>query len=234
MMKRTLIIFAPLLLLFVEAMSVTQVFAHAAYDHSTPGRDEVVQAAPIKVDVYFKQEVLKQQGQYYVRVFDDGNSQVSTADGTVDDDNRKHMFADLSSNLANGRYIVRWSNVSFEDGDPAEGAFCFYVGVEPTAAQQEECAAFAEEEPTAAATSASSPEASATLVTTVAETPQPSPTVVASPGDNGSAGHGIDTGKGHLREIKDNSPIIGGVIGGAVVLAIIAGGVFVWLRRMLE
>lgn len=218
-MKRILIILAPLLLLCIGAVSVTQVFAHAAYDHSTPARDEVVQTPPAKVDIFFKEDVVKVSGQYFVHVFNDQNAQVSTpADGTVDDDDRTHMFADLPASLSNGRYIVRWSNVSFDDGDAEEGAFCFYVGVQPTAAQQTECAAFAEEEPTAAATAVSSPEASATPVATASETPQPSPTVAASSNDDGGANTGL---------------IIGGVIGGAVVLAIVGGAVVIWLRRTL-
>lgn len=200
-------------------VGVVRVSAHAAYDHSTPARDEVLQAAPAKVDVYFKQEVLKQQGQYYVRVLDEQETQVSTPDdGTFDEDDRTHIFADLPAGLPNGRYIVRWSNVSFEDGDSGEGAFCFYLAVEPTAAQQAECAAFAEEEPTAATTSVSSPEASATPV--VSETPQPSPTPTIAPSSDDDNGAPVGL-------------IIGGIIAGVVVLAIAGGAAVIWLRRTL-
>ena len=64
------------------------VFGHAGYDHSTPNADEVVAASPTQLDVFFKEDVRRTQGTYFVQVFNDQNSQVSDRDGTLDDDDR--------------------------------------------------------------------------------------------------------------------------------------------------
>jgi methionine-rich copper-binding protein CopC len=191
------------------------VFAHAEYESSTPGRNEVVQEPPARVDVFFTQEVFKQEGNNFVRVFDEQDQQMSDGDGVVDDDDRHHIYAELPAQLAPGRYIVRWMTTSDEDGDTDEGAFCFYVAVEPTAEQQAECAQFDEEEPTA--TPVDQP-ATAAGATPTAEDAQP--TATAPPADGG----GDDGG-------APMAAIIGGVIGGVVVLALIAGGAALWLRR---
>jgi methionine-rich copper-binding protein CopC len=183
--------------------------AHAAFDHSTPAQDEVVPTAPSQVDLYFKQAVFKAAGQYYVRVFaDDGTTQVSTGDGTVDDNNRKHISAALPANLAQGRYIVKWHNVSDEDGDPDTGAFCFYIGVQPTAAQQAECASFA---PPPAPTIA---DATASRSPVATQTPAP---LHSGPG-NTSSGGGSSTG------------VIIGVVAGVIVAVVVVGGAGLWWR----
>jgi methionine-rich copper-binding protein CopC len=182
--------------------------AHAAYDHSTPAKDEVVPAAS-QVDVYFKQDVFKVAGQYYVRVFaNDGTTQVSPGDGTVDDSNRKHISAVLPAGLAQGRYIVNWHTVSDEDGEEDSGAFCFYVAVQPTAAQQAECASF---EPTpvptiADATASGSPVATQTAAATAAPTP-------GSTSSGGSSSTGV---------------VIGVV--GAIAAVVVLGGAGLWWR----
>jgi methionine-rich copper-binding protein CopC len=202
-------------------LGVVHVFAHAEYESSTPAKDEVVQTSPARIDVFFAQEVVKQEGQYYVRVFNDQEEQVSSpADGTVDDDDRTLIFADLQADLPEGRYIVQWKTLSFEDGDDDEGAFCFYVAVQPTTEQAAECAAFDEnEEPTGAASiTPGGTTEEPTAVATVSESPQPSPTTIAPSDDD------------------DDPPvaaIFGAIIGGAVVLGIVAAGVFIWLRRTL-
>jgi copper transport protein len=188
--------------------------AHAAYDHSTPAKDEVVPTAPSQVDVYFKQDVFKVAGNYFVRVFaDDGTTHVSAGDGTVDDNNRKHISsAALPADLAQGRYIVRWMTTSDEDGHTEEGAFCFYLGVQPTAAQQAECASF---EPTpvptiAAATASSSPVSTQTAPATAV------PTSANTTGGGGGSSTGL---------------VIGIVVGVIVAVVIVGGGALWWRSR---
>jgi methionine-rich copper-binding protein CopC len=181
--------------------------AHAAYDHSTPAKDEVVPTAPSQVDVYFKQDVFKQAGSYYLRVFSDAGSQV-TDDGTVDDNDRTHMSVALPRGLPHGRYTVQWKTTSDEDGEEDSGAFCFYLGVQPTAAQQAECASFAPTPvPTiAAATASGSPVATQT----------PTPTAAPTPGST-SSGASSSTG------------VVLGVVG-VIVAVVIAGGAGLWWR----
>lgn len=202
------------------------VFAHAAYDHSTPARDEVAQAPPVQLDVFFKQEVFKQEGRNFVRVFNDDDTQVSAGDGTVDDDDHSHIVATLPNDLPDGRYVVRWMTTSDEDGDSDEGAFCFYVRVQPTAAQQAECASF---EPTPAA-GMTPTVASETPTESPAETPTVQPTGAAStPATSPTAAppaDGDDDG-------SNTGLIVGGIAVGVIVGVIVIGAVAIWLRRTL-
>jgi methionine-rich copper-binding protein CopC len=178
--------------------------AHAAYDHSTPAMDAVVPTLPSQVDVYFKQDVFKVAGEYYVRVFrDDGTTQVSTGDGTVDDNNRRHISATLPADLVKGRYIVEWHTVSDEDSEPDSGAFCFYVGVQPTAAQQAECASFA---PTPVPTIADA---------TASSSPQATAAVTSVPPGRGS----------------DSTGVIIGVVAGVIVAVVVGAGGLWWRSR---
>lgn len=181
------------------------VFSHADYESSNPGRDEIVPEAPERVDVFFTQDVVKREGAFYVRVFDETGSKVSNGDGVVDDDDRKHIHTELRSGLGSGRYIVEWMTTSDVDGEVDDGAFCFYAGVEPTAEQEAECAAFEEEAPPAP-----------TQPTDQAD--DPTPTVAASSASED--GDGSNTGL----------IVVIIVIVVASAAAAVVGG-FVWTRR---
>lgn len=188
-------------------------FAHAGYDHSTPNPDEVVTTPPTQVDVFFKEELVRAAGQYFVHVESDSGAAVSDGDGAVDDNDRTHITATIPTTLADGRYIVRWKTASDEDGDEAEGAFCFYVNVQPTTQQSTECAELSAT-PTAEATK---PAGTGTPAATVQPTAEASPTVAPSTddGDNGS----------------NTGAIIGGVIGGIAVAIVVVVGVAWYMRR---
>jgi methionine-rich copper-binding protein CopC len=191
------------------AIPAIQAFAHAAYDHSTPAKDEVVPTPPAQVDAYFKQNIFRQTGEYYFRVYaDDDTTQVSPGDGTIDDNNRKHMFTTMPASMPNGRYIVHWKTKSDADGDVDSGMYCFYIGVQPTAAQQAKCASFA---PTPV------PTISSTAQATSAGT-QSAATRTATPSTNNSGGGSSNTG------------LIVGVVAGVIVVVIVAGGAGLWWR----
>lgn len=204
-------------------LGLARVSAHADYERSEPGRNEVLPEQPDRVDVFFTQEVLKQEGLNHVRVFDEQETQVSAGDGVVDDDDRTHIYAELLSNLSPGRYIVSWMTTSFDDGEPDDGAFCFYVGVEPTAEQSAECRALDEEQGLTPKPTVAGPEAT--------DTPAPTPTVVpvtpteAAPTPD-EASDDDDDGS--------STGIIIGVVIGIVVLVVVVGGAAVWLRRRQE
>ena len=180
------------------------VFADAAYERSEPGRNEVLPSPPDGVDVWFRSDVRKREGFYFLRVFDEQGAQVSEGDGIVDDDDRSHIFTELPRILTTGRYVVEWLTTSDLDGDDEEGAFCFYVAVEPTVEQEAECALFDDHAP-------------ATLTTEPAD----SPTATTIPPDNGADD---DNGDGFPA-----AAIIGIIAGVVVVLG--AGAAAVWLRR---
>lgn len=114
----------------VVSANAPPVFAHAAYDSSTPGDGEVLAEAPTRVDVYFVQQVARADGLPTLVVVNDSGDQVDTG-GVLDDDDRTHMFAELE-NLDDGRYTVLWHTLSADDDEEAQGAFHFYVGSGPT------------------------------------------------------------------------------------------------------
>lgn len=193
-------------------MNPGRVFAHAGYDRSDPEQDVVLSAPPGRVDVWFTEDVFKQEGRNFVRVFNDQGQQVSEGDGVVDDDDRTHISTTLQPDLPEGRYIIRWMTTSDEDGDTDEGAFCFYVVVGPSPEQQAECAAFAEEEDETP-TEGAAPD---TPTEPAAETP----TEVA-PEDTDD-------------ENDDGAPvaaIVGAVIGVVAVVIVVAGGGLLLVRR---
>lgn len=188
--------------------------AHADYERSEPGRDAVVQTSPATVDVFFTQELFRQQGANFVRVFNDQNAQVSDGDGVIDDNDRKHMAATIPATLPEGRYIVRWQSLSDADGDDDEGAFCFYVVVQPTAEQAAECAALAAtEEPEATGTAGAGTPSAATAEPTAAEA---TPTAIAPTDDDDN---------------DSNTGVIVGIVVAVAVVVVVAGGVAFYLRR---
>ncbi|MDP3766375.1 MAG: copper resistance protein CopC [Dehalococcoidia bacterium] len=213
---------AALIVLVVGGVFIAtrQVAAHADYDHSTPEPNQVVDEAPDRVDVFFTQDLFKQEGRNDLRVLDESNAVASAGAPVVDDDDRTHMYVMLPPSLPPGRYVVEWMTTSDEDEDVDEGAFCFYVATEPTAEQEAACAALAEEEEeTVAGTPGETP---------AAETPQmieedeatPTEGAPAAEEDDGDDDGGVPT-----------AALIGGAIGGAAMLAVVIGGAVIWLRR---
>jgi copper resistance protein C len=121
-------------LLALLAIGTPGVSAHARYDHSTPGDEEVVANEPAQVDVFFAEEVARGNGlPTLIAVSDDGDT-VGT--GVLDDSDRTHMTIPLDPGLEDGRYTVIWHTVSADDAEEAEGAFHFYIGekTEPSGA----------------------------------------------------------------------------------------------------
>ncbi len=116
------------------------VLAHARFDHSSPAPGQVLPASPASVDIYTVQDMQKTAGAYGITVVRDDNGspgqQVDTGTPVMDDANRRHFSVGLQPNLAPGRYLVSFHNVSDEDGDADHGQFAFYIGAGPTSAQQ--------------------------------------------------------------------------------------------------
>ena len=115
--------------------------AHARYDHSTPGQEQVVPTSPPQVDIYTAQEMAKISDVTQITVQNDQGQQVSTGPTTIDDADRRHFWVALQPNLPPGRYVVSFKNQSDEDGEQDHGQFAFYVGQGPTAAQKAQDAA---------------------------------------------------------------------------------------------
>lgn len=190
------------LLLALVALQPGEAAAHAGLDHSVPAHNDVLEESPEQVDLFFEGEVVKREGLTFVRVFDPTDEQqVSVGDGTVDDDDRTHIFATLPRGLPDGQYVVQWTATSDEDGETVSGAFCFYVNVEATADSNDACGEFGER--LVAAAEEALPEEGE---------PEGSP---AEPDDGGSS----------------TGAIIGVIVGGVAVTLIVLGAAAVVLRR---
>lgn len=165
------------------ALTAIVASAHAQYVSSTPAKGEVLGTSPSQVSIVFTQEVQKISGTYGISVHDAAGNEHRSAPASLDDADRTRMSVPLQPDLPAGRYVVSWTNVSDADGDPAEGAFSFYVGVEPTEADLAADAELAaeDEQPTPAV---SSPVAS--------DTPgSPAPADVPDGGGDDGGGSGI-------------------------------------------
>lgn len=204
--------FAPMLALAgitaaAAMLAVSPAFAHARLKSSTPAAGEAITASPARVEITFTQEIQKIAGEYGITVVKDRGLDVTAGPTVVDDADRTKMSVPLQPGLANGRYVVHWKNTSDEDGDPAEGAFSFYLNYTPNAvdlASDAQLAALGEEPtptpgasgtaatgatpattPGTGATSAA-PSAEATGAVITAATPSASPTATATDDGGGS------------------------------------------------
>ena len=106
-----------------------------------PAKGEALSASPTQVSITFTQDVQKITGTYGIEVHAEPSTPQTgiippATDGPtiLDDDDRSMMTVQLAADLPSGRYVVRWKNVSDTDGDTGEGAFSFYVRVQPTEA----------------------------------------------------------------------------------------------------
>jgi methionine-rich copper-binding protein CopC len=104
---------------------VGSAYAHAEYQLSEPGDGAVVAAPPERIDIWFTQELFRRQGDNRIQVFDPGGQPVQTGDVQIDNDDRKHMWVVLETELKPGVYRVDWNNISAEDGHPGMGSFSF-------------------------------------------------------------------------------------------------------------
>ncbi len=183
--------------------------AHARYMSSTPSTAEVVQNAPPQVEIVFSQDIQRVADSYDIQVEKDRGPLVTSGPAVLDDNDRAHLSVPLQPNLTPGRYVVHWKNVSDDDGDPATGAFAFYVRTQPNTVDRANDAQLAtvgaEQEvtpgtdqtpgPTAVASgTASTPAASASATSAVATSTRANPTVVGtatSAKPEGGGGHTV-------------------------------------------
>jgi methionine-rich copper-binding protein CopC len=124
-------VFVASVILISLARSTGHASAHSEYDHSTPAEDQVVATTPARIDVYFSEEMARSGGLPTLTVFNASGDKVDTS-SALDDDDRKHMSADLETGLRDGRYTVIWHTLSADDNEEAEGAFHFYIGAGPS------------------------------------------------------------------------------------------------------
>ncbi len=189
-------------------LTATSASAHARYKDSTPARGAVVAAAPSSLTITYSNDIQRISGTYDVAVADANGADVTNGPSAIDNADRSMVSVPLRLALPPGRYVVRWENISDEDGDPAQGAFSFYVGQQPTASDLA-----ADAELAAVGAEADTPEASPTsAVTATPSLPaaSPTPAPVSSGGDDGDSGSRI------------------WIIGASIVIAVTVTGFIVW------
>ena len=118
--------------------------AHAAYASSEPAFGAVLERAPERISLTFSQELFRREGANAIEwaPADHGEAGVFTDAGeaAITNDDRRTMSAALPRSTRDGwgtgRFLVRWRNLSADDGDADAGEFPFYVGRGPTAAEE--------------------------------------------------------------------------------------------------
>ncbi|HZP26598.1 MAG TPA: copper resistance CopC family protein [Dehalococcoidia bacterium] len=164
--------------------------AHARYDHSDPADGASLASSPARVNVWFAQDVRRAGGLPTLIVVNETGDTVNL-NAVLDDRDRTHMYADMPPALPSGRYTVIWHTLSDEDGEEAQGAFHFYIGV----------------------TAPSTPSVPTSTGTARLATPNPTPTPSQNSGGGGSNKNvplwGLALG------------IVGGAIGGAGLATVV-------------
>lgn len=202
--------------------------AHARYESSFPAKGEVLATSPDRVEITFTQEIQRVSGAYDISVNKDRGPSVTAGPAVIDEDDRRIMRVPLQPDLAPGRYVVNWRNVSDEDGDEATGAFSFYVQTPPNEIDlrnDEELALIGEED---AATATPAAVATATAETTPGQgSPTAATTTAVTPAAT-SAPDGADDGD---EDGSDSGLVI--VIVTVIVVGVVAaaGAFFVVQRR---
>lgn len=118
--------------------------AHAAYAASEPAFGAVLERAPERISLTFSQELFRREGANAIEwaAVDGGEAGEfsSAGEAEIGNEDRRTMSAALSAEAraswGAGRFVVRWRNLSADDGDADAGEFPFYVGREPTAAEE--------------------------------------------------------------------------------------------------
>ena len=112
--------------------------AHAAYASSEPAFGAVLERAPERISLTFSQELFRREGANAIEwaAADGGEAGDFSDAGEVEISNadRRTMSVALPAggDWGEGRFVVRWRNLSADDGDEDNGEFPFYVGRSPT------------------------------------------------------------------------------------------------------
>ena len=119
-------------------LAVSLASGHAAPERFDPAPGTVLSAAPQEAQGWFTQDVRRQEGASFIRVFDAGGMEVDEGQPVVDDADRRHVSVNLNSGLEAGRYMVAWQTLSDEDGELDGGCYWFFVGQEAADKAHEE------------------------------------------------------------------------------------------------
>ena len=115
-------------------LSLSDASAHAAYESSTPAFAEVLDESPAEIAIRFTQELFRRAGANSLSLVQaDSGAEIALGTMEIGNEDRRVMRVAVAAELSAGRYLVRWTNLSAEDGDADSGSYPFYVGRDPTA-----------------------------------------------------------------------------------------------------
>ncbi len=125
-------------------MPAGEAAAHAAYASSEPAFGAVLERAPERILLTFSQELFRREGANAIEwaAADGGEGGEFSDAGEVEIGNTDRrtmsvaLAADGRGEWGEGRFVVRWRNLSADDGDADSGEFPFYVGRSPTAEEE--------------------------------------------------------------------------------------------------
>ena len=110
--------------------------AHAGYRESSPAFAEELSAAPERIELRFTQQLFRRAGANTLELVGPNGPLEWLGPGVIDNDDRGLLFLRLDALLSPGRYLVRWTNLSADDGDSDAGSYPFYVGRSATVEEQ--------------------------------------------------------------------------------------------------
>jgi methionine-rich copper-binding protein CopC len=121
--------------LAAAALSVSSLHAAARFDHASPGPEQVVEATPVRVEIWTVRATSPDPLGTQATVTDLNQQRVDTGETTVDPADHHHFWVGLQPDLPAGRYIVSFKTLGQSDFDYDGGNYAFYVKTPPTAAQ---------------------------------------------------------------------------------------------------
>ncbi len=118
------------------AFTTSSASAHAAYESSSPELGEVLDEAPSEISLRFTQELFRREDANTMTLRHvESDAEVELGPPLISNDDRHVMRAPIRGEVAFGRYLVSWTNLSAEDGDADRGSYSFYVGRDPSPAE---------------------------------------------------------------------------------------------------
>ena len=100
---------------------------HARVTASDPAINSTIAQAPSKITVTTAENMKPGPANSNLFVYGPSGDLISQGDAKVELNNPMKMSVNIKPEK-NGVYVVRWTTVSSDDNDPAQGAFVFTVG----------------------------------------------------------------------------------------------------------
>jgi len=126
LLAATALSFGLLFAFFGVVSAHTSVASHAKVTKAIPAIGSTISTAPTTVTVFTAENMKTNVKDSNLFVYGPSGGLVSTGDAKFDINNPQTMSVTIKPEKE-GIYIVRWNNVSSNDGDPDQGAFTFTV-----------------------------------------------------------------------------------------------------------